>query len=314
MSDSRAKEPQHVLCHCCVVVLLVEINHLFVQVDQLLVLQPIGQFEILRTSLEIALFCEPILSCADVVQHTLHCVAAKRIPRAMIEDSSVNVIRPTAHVASLLMLPPTPYFSLIFETLTCFLPEKLVQSVFATVAHLLLVRAVELASAHNNCAPHDVLSKHSQNFASQPLRTDEWQREIVFVVESKHVKLFRANHSELLVPVVSPNEQFLEAQELLVNPEGVYWDTISAKGVDSGLMFDRLEAVNIVERRSQPVRTLPMPKCSTEHFSLAGICGGMSDMRESCVVVVVCQVHFWNKSSGRIKITVGLQTCMKPAE
>ena len=53
----------------------------------------------------------------------------------------------------------------------------------------------------------------------QPLRTDEWQREIVFVVASKHVKLLRANHSELLVLVVSPNEQFLEAQELLVNPE-----------------------------------------------------------------------------------------------
>ena len=40
-----------------------------------------------------------------------------------------------------------------------------------------------------------------------------------FVVASKNVKLFRASHSELLVLVVSPNEQFLEAQELLVNPE-----------------------------------------------------------------------------------------------
>ena len=146
--------------------LLVEIHHLFVHVDQPLVLQPIGQFEILRTSLEIAVFSKPILSCADVVQHTLDCVAAKRLPRAMLEDSSVNVIRPTAHVASLLMLPPIPYFSLIFEKLTCFLPEKPVPSVFATVAHLLLVRAVELASAHNNCAPHDVLPKHSQDFAS----------------------------------------------------------------------------------------------------------------------------------------------------
>ena len=136
-----------------------------------------------------------------------------------------------------------------------------------------------------------------------------------FVVASKHVKLFRASHSELLVLVVSPNEQFLEAQELLVNPDGVYWDTISAKGVNSGLIFDRLEAVNIVHgSRSQPVRTLPMQKCSTEHFALAGSCGGMSDMRESCVVVVVCQVHFWNKPSGRIKLTVWLLTCMKPAE
>ena len=86
--------------------------------------------------------------------------------------------------------------------MTCFLPEKPVPSVFATVAHLLLVQAVELGSAHNNCAPHDVSQKHSQDFASQPLRTDEWQREIVFVVTSKHVKLFRASHSELLVLVV----------------------------------------------------------------------------------------------------------------
>ena len=96
------------------------------------------------------------------------------------------------------------------------------------------------------------MSKYSQDFASQPLRTDEWQREIVFVIESKHVKLFRANHSELLVPAVSPNEQFLEAQELLVNPEGVYWDTISAKGVNSGLISDWLEAVNIVHGASLP--------------------------------------------------------------
>ena len=73
-----------------------------------------------------------------------------------------------------------------------------------------------------------------------------------FVVASKHVKLFRASHSELLVLVVSPNEQFLKAQELLVIPEGVYWDTISAKGVNSGLIFDQLEAVNTVHGASFP--------------------------------------------------------------
>ena len=51
---------------------------------------------------------------------------------------------------------------------------------------------------------------------------------------------------------MSPNEQLLEAQELLVNPEGVYWDTISAKEVDSGLISDWLEAVNIVHGASLP--------------------------------------------------------------
>ena len=66
------------------------------------------------------------------------------------------------------------------------------------------------------------------------------------------MKLFRASHSELLVLVVSPNEQFLEAQELLVIPEGVYWDTISAKGVNSGLISDWLEAVNMVHEESLP--------------------------------------------------------------
>ena len=96
------------------------------------------------------------------------------------------------------------------------------------------------------------MPKQSQDFASQPLRTDEWQREIVFVVESKHVKLLRANHSELLVLIVSPDEQFLEAHDLVVNPEGVYWDAIHAKGVNSGLIFDRLEAVNIVHGASLP--------------------------------------------------------------
>ena len=35
-----------------------------------------------------------------LVQHTLDGVAAKRLPRAMLEDSSVNVIRLTAHLAS----------------------------------------------------------------------------------------------------------------------------------------------------------------------------------------------------------------------
>ena len=72
------------------------------------------------------------------------------------------------------------------------------------------------------------------------------------LLHQSNVKLSRANHSELLVLVVSPNEQFLEAQELLVNPEGVYWDTIHAKGVNSGLICDWLDAVNIVHGASLP--------------------------------------------------------------
>ena len=71
-----------------------------------------------------------------------------------------------------------------------------------------------------------------------------------FVAASKHVKLFRASHSELLVLVVSPNEQFLEAQELLVTVcTGILF---LQKGVNSGLISDRLEAVNIVHGASLP--------------------------------------------------------------
>ena len=83
---------------------------------------------------------------------------------------------------------------------------------------MLLVRAVELEFAHYNCASHSFLPKHRQASASQPLHTDEWQREIILVDDAKHVEPFRADRSELLVLVALPIEQFLEVQELLMNP------------------------------------------------------------------------------------------------
>ena len=39
-------------------------------------------------------------------------------------------------------------------------------------------------------------------FASQPLNTDEWQQDIIFVTGSEDAEPFRADRSELLVPVV----------------------------------------------------------------------------------------------------------------
>ena len=44
--------------------------------------------------------------------------------------------------------------------------------------------------------------KYWQDFASQPLRIDEWQQEILLVDGAGHVEPFRADHSELLMLAV----------------------------------------------------------------------------------------------------------------
>ena len=62
------------------VVLLVEVPLFLVEVDQFLVQRLIEQLEILQTSLDIAVFPEPILSSADVTQHTLEFVVVQRLP------------------------------------------------------------------------------------------------------------------------------------------------------------------------------------------------------------------------------------------
>ena len=55
---------------------------------------------------------------------------------------------------------------------------------------------------------------------SRLILMNEWQREILHVVEEKHVEPFRAEHSELLVLAVKLNS-FFEVQELLADPEGM---------------------------------------------------------------------------------------------
>ena len=64
------------LWHYFVVVLLVEVLFLFVEVVQFLVQRLIGQLGILQTSLNIAVFPEPILSGADVVHRIVDFVVA----------------------------------------------------------------------------------------------------------------------------------------------------------------------------------------------------------------------------------------------
>ena len=76
LSESLIIEPRILLCHGCGVVLLVEVLFLFAEVDHFLVHRLIEQIEILQTSLDIAVFPEPILSSADVVQHLLGSVVA----------------------------------------------------------------------------------------------------------------------------------------------------------------------------------------------------------------------------------------------
>ena len=90
LSDSLLIETQSVPCHFCDVVLLVVVLLLFVKVEQFLVQRLIAQLEILQTSIDMFVFPEPVLSSADVVQHILDFVVAKRLPSVVLEDSYVS--------------------------------------------------------------------------------------------------------------------------------------------------------------------------------------------------------------------------------
>ena len=76
LSDSRIIEHLFALCHCCEVVLLVEAPLLFFRNRS--ISGPAGDSaaRILETSIDIAVFPEPILSSADVDQRSLHVVVA----------------------------------------------------------------------------------------------------------------------------------------------------------------------------------------------------------------------------------------------
>ena len=70
-----------------------------------------------QTFLDIAVFPEPVLSSADVVQGILDFVVAKRFPRAVLEDSMLYVSRTLAHLVSLLLMLPLPQNSSSWENL-----------------------------------------------------------------------------------------------------------------------------------------------------------------------------------------------------
>ena len=121
MSNSLIKESRILLCHCVGVVFLVEVLLPFVEVDQFLVQRLIEQLKVLQTSLDIAVFPEPIVSSADVTQRSLDFVAAERLPSVVHEDSVLYVSHVLARLVSILLKSlPSPKFSLIFKSVTCF--------------------------------------------------------------------------------------------------------------------------------------------------------------------------------------------------
>ena len=88
LSDSLITEHQVCLCHYLDVALLVEVL-LFVKIDHVLV-QMIGRLEILQKSPDTAVFPEPVLSNANVVQRILDSFVAQCLPSVMLEDSALK--------------------------------------------------------------------------------------------------------------------------------------------------------------------------------------------------------------------------------
>ena len=161
----------------------------------------------------------------------------------------------------------------------------------------LRVRAVEFA--HYSCRLHCFLPRHGQDFASQRLHIDEQHREIFFVDETKHVEQFRAEHSELLVVVGYPVEQCLEVQELQVNLEGMYLGNCNCQGFTQPGSVSDGDLAYSARCRPQLVRTLPMPNFQMQRLHKQEAAKGNRHMR-TCVLIVICQIHFGNKSSGHI--------------
>ena len=89
------------------------------------------------------LFPAPILSSAEVVQRIFDSVVAKSLPNVVQEDSALHVNHVLVRLVSILILSQE----------LDLLPEKIAiigPSVSKKIAHLLYVRAVELASARLN--------------------------------------------------------------------------------------------------------------------------------------------------------------------
>ena len=117
-SGSLMIEPQILRFHCLDVVLLARVLPLFVEVDQYPVQPPIGQFKILQTCLDIAVFPEPILLIADVAQHFLYFWCSR------FGDPLLYVRRVTACLAIILVSYFRNQCSHWSSWAWCLLPEK----------------------------------------------------------------------------------------------------------------------------------------------------------------------------------------------
>ena len=118
-------EHQILLCHYFDVVLLVEVMVLCVEFDQLLVQPLVEQLEILQTSLDIAVFLEPILSS----------LGRPRVLLTLLWRNVCRVLCMETEFCSQIMylFVSPPYFccqfhyqnlSLILKSLICFLRES----------------------------------------------------------------------------------------------------------------------------------------------------------------------------------------------
>ena len=114
-------------------------------------------------------------------------------------------------------------------------------------------------------------------------------RELFAGLRISSLKPFRADLWELLVLVVFFIEQLLEVHELQVRFAKVH----------TGMIWKRLETVNILHGIASSMWELTYAELVDEKFVLAGGCKVMSDMWEFCVVIVRCEIHYWKNPSAR---------------
>ena len=121
------------------------------------------RLEILQTSLNIAVFPEPVLSNADVAQHILDSVVAQCHPSVMLEDSVLNGSRTLDRLVSILLMS----LSVTQKKRADIQELDLLPFVFGKIAHLLDVLVAKLASALDKVLPRNrfILISGSKNFS-----------------------------------------------------------------------------------------------------------------------------------------------------
>ena len=241
---------------------------------------PVADWAI-RDSSNISQYCSVSwtnhVKCWCIVQHILDFVVAKRIPREVLKESVLYVSRLIGRLASIfLMLLHPQELDLLRREI-----EMTVPFVFEKIVYLLLVRAVEFANY--TCRLHHVMPTPWQDVASQPLHIDEQHREIFFVDETKHVEQFRAEHSERLVVVGYPVEQFLEVQELQVTLGCMYlgncnWKRIHPTWVGLGWRFGIF-----CTRSPSACENVTNANFSNATFPVAGSCKGKLAYENLCL-------------------------------